>query len=182
MTTLKKLTEQNRAPAHTLVLDPWVFADSWSSKPREAVCIGLRALAESDYTNARIESAKFCRQKHPEGGTDQLDCFNDALMRWLVSYAVCDPNNVQKPAKVFGLTDDELIGLALTARGVRFIFDAILKFNVESSPLYPEIDANGIQDLKTILDNAILTRTGSIASTARRHLQFALDGLRLAAL
>jgi hypothetical protein len=181
VTTLAKAVEKIRPPGCKLILEPWAFADSWERKPSGNVCVGLRILSEAENTTARAEAATLARQLHPEGGDEQTDCFNDALLRWLVATAVCDPNNVDSPAPVFGATDEELIRVAMTERGIRFVFDSLLKYQVETSPLYPEIGDDELGELSTLmLGGAADLLPPGARSTAKRHLLFALDALRLA--
>ncbi|HEX2878836.1 MAG TPA: hypothetical protein VHO25_04800 [Polyangiaceae bacterium] len=182
MSTLSKITaEAVKKPAHTVIVEPWAFADAWQKKPKAAICWGIKLLADADYTTARAEAAKLARQLHPEGGSDQLDAFNDALMRWAVVAAICDPNNREKPAPVIGLCEEDLIREAMTLRGIRFVFDSILKFEVETSPLYLEIDEEGVGELYSLIMSGAPERLSpAAASTARRHMRFALEALRKA--
>lgn len=153
MSTLKSITSKARPPGRTLVLEPWVFADEWPKKPKEAVCVGLRMMSEADKSKARAEADRVAWELHPNGGPNWIDAFNDCLMRQVAALGICDPNNVTKATEVLPFAEDE-VRTALTSKGAEFIFFSIDVFEVESSAIEPEIDEEEIDEFVDLLTSS----------------------------
>ena len=167
-----------RRPARTLVLEPWIFADEWESKPPKAVCVGLRLMSERDKQRARAEAEKLALELHPRGGPNWVDAFNDALVRLICAFGISDPNDVEQPSDILQMAEDQ-VRLALTSSGARFIFDALVRYEVETSALAPEATDEDINDLgERIGSGELLVLTGARAANVRRFLRYALDELR----
>lgn len=167
-----------KTPGRTLVLEPWVFADSWEKKPREAVCVGLRLMSEAEKTTARAESGRVAIELHPEGGPNAVDAFNDLLLRHCVAFGICDPNDIMQPWHLMDLAE-EAVRIALTSRGARFIYEAIERYEIESSALSNEIEDVGMEELILALqEDALLTLPSNRSALARRLLQYVLEEIR----
>lgn len=167
-----------RQPARTLLLEPWVFADDWPSKPKSPVCVGLRLMSDGDKSKARAEAERMALELHPNGGHNAIDAYNDALVRQCAALGLCSPNDVEKPSEVFPFAEDQL-RMAVTSRGAQFIFDALLKYEVEISPLYPEASDEEFAELIGELGAGTLgAMGGEPGRTARRFLRYALDEIR----
>lgn len=168
-------------PPRTLVLPPSVFASEWTSRPREPVVVGLRLLADGEEQTARAEAVRCASELHPEAFTEEwLEAYNDALLRWIVARGICDPNDLTQPSQVLPMAEDQ-VRSALTSLGVRFIFDAIERLQVETSPLYSEASSEEIEELRHRLANAELgSLTPTAAGRARRLLRYVLLELRAA--
>src|SRR5688500_17759690 len=105
MPTFSQVTKKTRAPGRTIILEQWVFADEWAEKPREPVCVGLRLMADGDKSKARAAAEKFADELHPKRGPNWLDAFNDCLVRQVSALALCDPNDVTRPAALFPMAE-----------------------------------------------------------------------------
>ena len=152
MVAFAKVVKAVRAPGRTLVLEPWVFADEWEDKPKAAVCVcvGLRLMSEVDKLKARVEAERLADELHPGRGEYWVDACNDAIMRQVVALGICDPNDVTKPAPVLPYAEEK-VRYALTSRGVRFIFEAIDRYELESSPIGTEATGAVLADLAALL-------------------------------
>lgn len=178
MSRFAQIAAEKRPPGKTLMLPAWVWADDWANKPKEAVCIGIRLMADGKKSSARSEAEKIATEFHANGGVNAVDCFNDALMRLLVAHSVCDPNDVIAPFPLLPMAEDEVRD-ALTSRGARFIFEAYERHEAESSPLNPEANAEDLDELMGLVDaGRIEDLEPSAASLVRRFLRFGLDVLR----
>lgn len=167
-----------KRPGRTIVLEPWVFADDWGGKPATAICVGLRLMSEADKGRARNEAEKIAFELHARGGPNWVDAFNDALVRFVVAFGICDPNDVERPSEILPLAEDQ-VRRALTARGARFIFDAVHRYEVETSALAPEADDADLDELGTRIEAGEIERlTGASRALARRFLRYALDEIR----
>lgn len=128
------------------------WAQTWQSAPTQAVRVGLRLLAANDYTTARAVAADKACTLHPEGPMparhDFQDAYNDALMIFAVARGTCDPSDISLPW--LEAAEDNL-GLALTPDGVRYLWDALERLRVQSSPLIEpwQGDMDGLSDLPT---------------------------------
>lgn len=172
MSTFADVTREARAPARTILLEPWVFADDWDGKPDAAVCVGLRLLADGDKTRARGEAEKHADEAHPHRGPNWLDCFNDALMRQAVALCICDPNDTRKPSALLPYAEEQVTA-ALTSRGARHIFDELERYEIESSPLEEPITDAEIDHLVLLLQTSSERLTNG-HRTLLRHVYDAL--------
>lgn len=174
MSTFSQVKEQQRPPGRTLILDPWVFADEWESKPREAVCVGLRLMSEADKSKARGEAEKLADELHKERNLNWLDAFNDCLIRQVAALGICSPNDVTKPFDLMTFAEEQ-VRFALTSRGAAFIFEAIQRYDIESSPLSPEITDEEIAELSGLLGSVC---SDSFTPDERRLLGHVLELVR----
>lgn len=167
-----------RKPGRTLMLDPAVFADDWGDKPGEPVCVGLRLMSDGHKSQARAEAERFADEMHGQRDHNWLDAFNDALVRQVAALALCSPNNVKQASEVLPHAEDA-IRFAVTSDGARQIFEELLRYEVETSPLYPEATDEDLAELSNRLDDMSLDNLpGHARSAVRRYLRFALDALR----
>lgn len=161
-------------PGTTLLLEPWVFADEWDSKPDAAVCVGLRLLADKEKSKARFTAEELADQLHPQrDAINWVDAYNDALMRQIAALAVCDPNDVRKPAEVLPMAE-LTVSDALTSRGARFIFESVAQYEIQASPIGEEASAETLQRLGALLQH---TDTEVLPPGLRRLLAHVTDEL-----
>lgn len=170
-----------RPPARTLVLESWVFADAWADRPVGAICVGLRLMSEADRQRARSEAERLALELHPRGGLNAVDAFNDALLRQTVAHGICDPNDVTKEHERLQCAEDA-VGIALTSRGARFIFDALERYEIEASSSTPEASDEDLEELSRLLQCGVVDLLPTARSgLVRRLLATALDEIRPAA-
>jgi hypothetical protein len=167
------------APA-TLELGPAAFSPTWRSRPKSAIVFGLRVPSERDLQSARAEAAKQAAQLVADLNDPDvtIDTFNDALLSQLVSYAICDPSNVEAVHPVLEFPQDQ-VQEYLTSNTIRRIFDEVERLQVATSPLFPEADAADIIELIGLLQANRLGDVDAVtARRTRRFLRFVLDELR----
>lgn len=152
MTTFAQAVSERRAPGATLVLEPWVFADEWSSRPDSAVCVGLRLLSDGAKTKARKTAEELADSVHPGRGSNWVECYNDCLMRQVVALGVCDPNDVTQPFELLRYAEDQVID-ALTSKGAQFVFEALERHELASSPIGIQADSEDLERLAELLPN-----------------------------
>jgi hypothetical protein len=153
MSTFKQIAEQTRPPGKTLMLEPWVFADEWNGKPRDAVCVGLRIMPEGEKSKVRAEAERLADELHPDRGPNWVDAFNDCLTRQYGALGICSPNDVTRPSEILPLAEDQ-VRFALTTRGSQFIFEALQRYEIEASPIGLEADADDCVQVAVILQDA----------------------------
>ncbi len=167
-----------KTPGRILKLEPWVFADDWSGKPKDAVVVGLRLMSDGDKSKARSAAEAMAFELHAKGGVNAMDAFNDHLVRQCAALGICSPNDAEQPAEILPAAEEQ-VGAALTTRGARFIFDAIHRYEVESSPLNPEATDEELVELQQLIEGGALGDLGAEGeATARRFLRYVLDDLR----
>ena len=169
------------APSRTLVLPPSIFASEWEQRPKDAVVVGLRLMPDAEEQTARGEALRFAAELHPDFGDDWLDAYNDALLRWIVARGICDPNDVHKASDVLPMAEDQ-VRHALTSSGVRYIFDAIERMHIETSPIFEPADSDEVMGLVARLteDPELTELKPEAAARCRRLLRFVLLELRAA--
>lgn len=125
---------RTRIPTRHVVLRTDAFAEDWQEKPDGGeIALGLRKVSDADTTTARAEAAKFAINMHDDR-EGQIEAFNDALMRWLIVRGTCDANDVSKNAPLFD-GSEENVRNALTSNAIRYVWDEIDKFHIETSPI-----------------------------------------------
>jgi len=174
MAKFAKIANIPRPPARTLVLEPWVFADEWGDKPSAKVCVGLRLLSEADKSKARSEAERIASEFHRQRGPNWTDAFNDAVMRQVVALGLCDPNDVTRPCELLKFAEEQ-VRFALTSRGTRFIFEALDRYEIESSPIGSEI---GDDELQELAKRAAIAAASRLRPSERRLAHHLLEELR----
>lgn len=115
--------------SETIDLPVSAWAHSWPSIPRQTVKVGLRLLSSHDYVTARAIADEKVSALH---SSFSVDSYNDALMAYAVARGTCDPHNV---AESWLEAAEDNITMALTADGIRFLWDALERYRVANSPL-----------------------------------------------
>lgn len=179
MTGFHEVVSAKLAASATIELTTDAFSATWSGRPRAAIVFGLRVPSERDLQTARAEAVKIAVNLHADG-IGRVEAFNDALMAQLVSYAICDPNDVMAPHPLLEFPQDQ-VQQYLTSRAIRDVFDAVERLQVATSPLFPEADADDVTALIGLLQTDRLTELRPVAAKrVRRFLRFTLDELRQA--
>lgn len=142
---------RNKSPSATLVVPLSAFADAWSGKPSEPICVGLRLLSNEDRQKARKVAEEMATELHPRGGDGWIECYNDAVRRQAVALALCDPNDVTQPSQAFPYAEDTVL-VALTASGTQKIFDAVEQHEIDQSPLERAADQATLLRLARLLE------------------------------
>ena len=154
-----------RKPGTTLVLPLWVFKDEWESKPDAPVCVGLRLIGETEKMSARSQAVKTANELHPEGGSDWTDCFNDAIQLQIDALGICDPNDISLPAELLPYAEDQAPN-AFTSKGAAFIFQAIQRYEVATSPIGALATADDLQRLAAMMGHVDLATLSPAQSRA----------------
>lgn len=158
-----------RKPPRTVVIPLSAFVDAWPNKPKSEVAVGLRILSEQDLQTARAMAARYAEDllMSEDGGcTDELsrvEAFNDALMRWAIACAVTDPNNAAVPFFVGG---DDVVRVALSSQGVRYLWDHLERVHLELSPVVAEASDEDLERLA-----GTLHRVGALPKVTQRRLR-----------
>lgn len=146
---LQKDDDDRWRPPKVITVEPNAFASEWETRPLEPVAIGLRIIPDEDLQTARAEAAKFAQGMHDDIGTQEAaDCFNDALLRWIIARSTCQPDDVRQPFFEFA---EDTVRVALSTEGVKAISFQLEVFKTETSPLLKPIDHEEELDLAHIL-------------------------------
>lgn len=173
-------SQKARPPGRTLLLEPSVFADVWPEKPRSAICVGLRLKSQNECGKARVDAERIALEAHPRGGVNAVDAFNDALMRCVIAFCICDPNDIAKPSSLFPQPEDDVFD-AFTPRGAQSIYQAIERYELETSSLAHEIDEDEIDKLvDALVADGLDHLPVAGQKLARRLLGYVHDQLRKA--
>lgn len=173
--TAAKADEDRWRPPKVITVDPRAFASEWADRPLEPVEMGLRVIPDEDLQTARAEAAKFAQEMHDDlGSEDAVDCFNDALLRWIIARGTCAPDDVRQPFFSFA---EDTVKAALSTEGVKSISFELEVFKTETSPLLKPVDTEEELDLAHILtEGAPWGAMGDArARGTRRLLRVVLD-------
>lgn len=173
---------EKRKPPSNVVVPLRAFDETWESRPKGDVCIGLRLVAEDDIQTARSQAGKIAKKLHPRaavGSLDQelwFDAYRDALVRWIVARGTCDPNDVTRAWEGWSTAPEDIVAIALTTDGVRLIFNAWERMRIASDPTTPEATDEEIVKLAMAQDR-LSTLPRAEAACLRRLLRHCLDQL-----
>lgn len=176
MANFAQLTSEPRAPGKTILLEPWVFADEWASRPKETICVGLRLVSEADKNKARAEAEKIASEYHPNGGDPWVEAYEGALIRQVVAHGICDPNDVSKPCHLLRYAEEE-VRIALSTPGAEHVFEQHRRYEVETSAIEPLADNDDAAELAALLTSTDIEKA---SAGLRRSIHNVLT--RLAAL
>lgn len=129
-------------PLRVAILPITAWATDYEGRAIQPVEIGLKILSESDIQSARSEAVRAawnCIPGEP-GDTkteERIEAFNDALIRFAVARGTCKPTDATLP--YWDMAED-VVSLALTTDGIKFLWEELQKLKIERSPLSAEID------------------------------------------
>lgn len=164
-----------RTPGQHVVLLPSDFVDAWEGRPTSDVAIGIRLIPTGDDETARAEAARKAWELFgkPEQAEQRLEAFFDALMRWVIGKAACDPNDVSKAYFAFA---EDTVREALTTSGVRKFWDAYEQYVLATSVFVEPIEPPQIEELTAMLTaGAIDMLPAARQLRARKLLAFVLS-------
>lgn len=177
MTTFSQAVgASKRAPLLVRKLELGAFADSWPSRPKDGIAVGLRLLSAEDEQIARTQAAR--RSAEMEAGTSEEDraaTYNEELITWAVARAICDPNDVGAPHPILEFPEDQA-RQAFTSATLRALFDEIELLQITHSPVYVAASDADIDRLPGLLAGLAKLPRGR-AQRARRLLRFVIDEL-----
>lgn len=170
------------APA-TLLVTAAHFSARWDGRPREDLACGVRPLTGADDDYCRKAALRYAWQTFPGAVGDEhhdqrTDAFNDALMRFAISRATCDPNDARRGWDVWRGVADDVVHVALTREGTKAIYDAIERATLSLSPVRPELRDDELDELIAGLREGLERMPRARAARARRLLRFVLDEVR----
>lgn len=174
MTTARSLAKAPK-PEWVVVLPPSAWVATRPNRPTTEVAIGLRLLSHDEATTAQAQASAIAAEVVGEGSIDR---YNDELMLWAVGYAACQPNDASQP--YFTLRESD-VRLALTADGVRRLWDELVLAQTACSPLLPLADDDDLADLCDRLIDADLmaalpeAKAAHVRRLARALLDVLLD-------
>lgn len=162
-----------RKPHKIVTLTPDDFADRYEGRPRSNVAIGLLMLGERDVDVARAQAAKHIADPTmfttKDGGvTDEQardEAYNDALVRWAVAKATCNPNDVSQP--YFDMAEDT-IAIALRPEAIRFLWDELILLSKGKGSVAPPATDEEIAAVVDMLDRGLIK---SLAETNQVELR-----------
>lgn len=183
MTTIDDAIPTDAAAPRVVTLKPSAFADTWKFKPATEVAVGLRLVSSEVVENARAVAAKQAYEWHADKDTGRIrdpdayaESYNDTLMRRVVARAACDVNDRSKP---YFKAAEETVRAALTAEGVRRLWDELLILHAESSVAIALADDEDLARLARVLlrGRAIASLPESDRLEARTLLAYVLTML-----
>jgi hypothetical protein len=131
------------APPRVVVLPATAWATTYPDRPAGDVDVGLRLYAEADAVLARAAAAQQAWRLHPQDADvdERVAAGDGALMAWLVARCTCKPDDAARPFFGGALGGAEsLVPLALTPKGIEWLFDELNRLLLEESPTVPEAD------------------------------------------
>ena len=131
-------------PPRTVTLPASAWATTYPDRPAGDIEVGLRLYSEADAVQVRAAAAQRAWRDHPQESDEEERVLagNGAVMALLVARAACKPDDARVP--FFGHATmggaDDIVPLALTPKGVEFLFDHLNTLLLEESPSMPEAD------------------------------------------
>jgi hypothetical protein len=169
-------------PPRTVWLPPNAWATTYRDRPSTDVEVGLRLYSGAEATRSRAAAAQKAWQLHPQESDVDERCAagDDVLMAWLVALCTCKPDDIARPFFGGELGAEDIVPLALTPKGIEFLFDALDQLLLEESPTVPEADDEGLLWLGEVLTEGdpFAGLTEIEARRARRLLAGAIELLR----
>lgn len=172
-------------PPGSVVVPPLAWAPTWEPRPTTDVCIGLRFVSDRDLEDARIESMRACERLYPDFRTNEVTMelfvasFQDRLIRYIVGYGTCDPNDVTKAWELFAAAPEDIVKDALTDTGHQLIFDAWERMRITTSisiTAATDADIGLLPELAKRLPT-LAARSRPAEQRLRRLLRFVLEEL-----
>ncbi len=158
----------------TVTLQPNVWVSDWEQRPRDPVVLGLRLLGARD-KQAILKHAREHVQNQGAESDDAFEAWQLAKLRFLVAFAICDPNDSTKPSSVLEHPIEQVFA-HVTEAGARYIFDAWQRVEIEKAPAFAEATDDETSELFELLSSGALEALGeSDRSAALRHIKFARD-------
>lgn len=169
----------------TLLVTAAHFSPRWDGRPREDVACGVRPLTGADDDYCRKAAMQYAWQTFPgsvddESHEQRTDAFNDALMRFAIARATCDPNDARKGWSVWKGVGDDIVHIALTREGTKAIYDAIERITIATSPVRPEIRDDELDELLSWLRECLTRMPRAREARCRRLLRFIFEEARVA--
>jgi len=160
MSTFRQLLEsKDRIPERHVVIKKNFFKTDWQSIPAEDVALGLRRVADGDISTAKAEAAKYAVEM-ADNREDQIELYEDALMRWVIIFGTCDANDFNMASPLFE-GSEENVRNALTSQAIRYVFDAVDAFHVETGPFTRTLSDDEIVELaKRLMNGPLPTSMG----------------------
>lgn len=181
--------ERGRPPGK-VVVPPEAWSNTWTDRPEEDVCIGLRFIADVDLEDARIEAYRRAKELFPEFESSEdvrelfVASFQDSLMRFVVGRGACDPNDVHKHWTLWNAAPEDMARETLTDKGAQLIFDAWERMRIENDIGVTVASDEDLALLPKLLERMPLVREKSRTAELRlrRLLRYVLEELEGASL
>lgn len=172
-------------PPSSVVVPVNAFATTWSGRPDDEVCIGLRFVADVELEDARLEAFRRAKelvpnhQKSEEATEVFIASFHDTLIRWIIARGTCDPNDALKSWSGWAAAPEDIVRTALTDHGAQLLFDAWERMRIESNIGMRAATDDDIALLPDLLKRLPkMTETHRLeALRIRRLLRFVLEEL-----
>jgi hypothetical protein len=166
------------------LVPPSAFADTYYDRPTDPICVGLRTIADGDVNAARSQAQKWADKSHPNATLEDperfsiwIECYNDALLRWMVARGTCDPNDVTQSPECWNVAPEDQVREALTSDGVLLVYDEWERMRVSVDPTKRDAGdgeiLEGLPKLLPFAKDLPSLRRGRL----RRLLAFVLDEL-----
>lgn len=177
MTTFSASRASTRQASRIVTMEPAMFAETWGSRPVDAVQIGLRLVSEGDVERARATAVQRAIQDIAEPGPERNDAYNDVVIREVLARAVCQPEDARAP---FFDLPSEAMQSAFTVDAVKLLWHEYDLLRIESCTYLREADDDDLVDLSSLLLDESAWSQLSVAQAKRLrriayHLLVQLD-------
>jgi hypothetical protein len=140
--------------------------------------VGVTLLSESDLARAKSMAAEEAWRLYPRREDDErrIEAMTEALVRLVVAYGTCAPDDVTRPWDLWGAAPEDTVQSALTVDGVKFLFDAIERLAIARSPaIEPSVD--DVDELWLLAPECLPRMPKARADRVRRLMRFCVDEL-----
>lgn len=151
---------ETQRPPRTVILPANAWSSKYHGKPAGDVEVGLRRYAEADAVQARARASQVAWRNHPEPSEEEerAQTWNSTMMAWIVAASCCEPADQSK--SFFGhpqmngdkVGAEAVVPLALSPKGVEFLFLAVDTMLVEDAPSSPDATEEDLRELAGMLD------------------------------
>lgn len=171
------------APPRTFTVEPELFSPKWSSRPKEAVCCGIRPLGIADDEFCRTEAAKRAWRLMPGKVGDGNDhprneIYNESLMCFAIVRGTCDANDATKSWDLWRGVGEDVVFPALARGGAKALWIEVEAVTLSTSPIQRQAEDEDIDEIFVIAADALARMPAARAARARRLLNFVLEECR----
>lgn len=168
-----------RRPLAVVTIGPDDWSSTWPDRPAQSVAVGLSAFSEANAKTCIGEAVKSADELLPNASHfdgDWIDARNEALILWVVSLSLCNPN---EPKDTYLPSQDpDTVAEAFRPETIRHFWDELERATVARSPIRNEATNEELAELARLLTSGIVDSLATPqAQRLRKLCSFMLDEL-----
>jgi hypothetical protein len=165
-----------RKPMRVLELPSDVFAAGADASVRPKR-VGLVTISQEAIQRGRATAANEAWVLHPNVNdvAQREQSFRESYACHLLAAAITDPDDATRPPEAWEAAPADVMRMAVTDQGLRWLIAEVEQLHVDSSPLSEEADALDLECLSAVMLGALPRTPSHIDARVRRLLRHCLD-------